>query len=239
MVRVTHPDPAPATPATADAPASSPGLIRLAGAGAILFAVGAATANVLVLDPPAWDASGAQVGTWVHDHHTALVAAVAVFPLAMIALALFVAGLLRCAHRSPEPDASTLATVGAFGVVMIGAFFGTVEIARLVLLAFDGSTSAGAGVVELAYHLEAGAFALNLAAVGIALVGVAGAAVRSDLAPSWYWPVSLVGLVCGLAAAVQAPAMVNGASGWQIGFVTFVAWLVLLVVVGTRMIRRA
>ena len=79
---------------------------------------------------------------------------------------------------------------------------------------------------------------LNMVAVAIALFGVAGAAVRMGLAPGWYKPVSIVGLLCGVAAAMQAPVVFNGTQGWQIGFVPFAAWVLLDVIVGTRMARQ-
>ena len=91
---------------------------------------------------------------------------------------------------------------------------------------------------QLAWHIETAAFMLNLVSVAIALFGVAGAAVRMGLAPRWYKPLSIVGLVCGVAAATQAPLVFNGTQGWQIGLIPFVAWVVLDVIVGTRMARQ-
>jgi hypothetical protein len=44
--------------------------------------------------------------------------------------------------------------------------------------------------------------------------------------------------VCGVAAATQAPLVFNGTQGWQIGLVPFAAWVVLDLIVGTRMARQ-
>src|SRR4029079_2261965 len=130
---------------------------------------------------------------------------------------MFGSGFWNRARRSGDETTAVLATVGLLGITMIAALFGVVETARLSLLALNGSTDLG--LFEFAWHIEAGAFMLNTVAVAIALFGVAGAAVRMGLAPRWYKPVSIVGLVCGVAAALQAPVIFNGTDGWQVGFV--------------------
>jgi len=211
---------------------------RIAGIGAITFAVLVAATNIAVPSTPAWDASGTEVANWVHDHHLVLGLTVAPFAITSVALMLFAAGLMRRARQSGDGDTSVLATVGLLGMVMLAALFGVVEVARLTLLALDGSAGGAPGLFEFAWHIEGAAFVLNAVAIGIALFGVAGATVRMGLAPSWYKPLSIAGLVCGVAAALQAPAVVNGANGWQIGFVTFLSWLLLLLIVGTRMARQ-
>jgi len=210
---------------------------RVAGVSAITFALIVGITNLVVTNTPAWDASGADVASWVHDHHTALAFTVAPFALTAVALLMFGSGFWNRARRSGDEATSVLATVGLLGIVMIAALFGLVETARLSLLALNGSSDLG--LFEFAWHLEAGAFMLNTVAIGIALFGVAGAAVRMGLAPRWYRPVSIVGLLCGIAAALQAPAVFNGTDGWQVGFVPFLAWLVLLLIVGTRMARQS
>ena len=211
---------------------------RLAGISAIGFALIVGVTNLAVPSIPAWDASGAEVASWVHKHHVALAMTVAPFAITAVALLVFGAGLWSRARRTGDETTSVLATVGVLGIVMIAALFGLVEVARLSLLALNGS-STDLGLFEFAWHIEAGAFMLNTVAIGIALFGVAGAAVRMGLAPGWYKPLSIVGLVCGVAAALQAPAVFNGTDGWQIGFVPFLAWLVLLLITGTRMAREA
>src|SRR5688500_11576424 len=65
---------------------------RIAGLGAITFAVVVAATNLVVPSVPDWDASGAEVADWVRDNHTAL--AVTVVPYAFTVVALM---------RSEEP----------------------------------------------------------------------------------------------------------------------------------------
>jgi len=202
------------------------------------FALIVGVTNVAVPSIPAWDASGAEVASWVHKNHVALAMTVAPFAITSVALVVFGAGLWNRARRTGDDTTSVLATVGVLGTVMIAALFGLVEVSRLSLLALNGS-STDPGLFEFAWHIEAGAFMLNTVAIGIALFGVAGAAVRMGLAPGWYKPLSIVGLLCGVAAALQAPMVFNGTDGWQVGLVPFVAWLLLLVIVGSRMARHA
>jgi hypothetical protein len=131
------------------------------------------------------------------------------------------------------------ATIGMLGMVLILAPFGTVMLSRLLTLALDGSANASPALFEFAWHIESAAFMLNMVTVGIALFGVTAAAVRMGFAPNWYKPVPIVGLLTGIAATLQAPAAVNGANGWQVGFLTFLAWEVLLLIIGTRMVRES
>jgi hypothetical protein len=210
---------------------------RIAGIGAITFAAVATAANLLIPDPLDFDASGTDVVSWVHEHHAALALTVMPFAIAMVALMLYAAGFWNRARRTGDETTRVFATVGMLGMLMIGALFGVVEVGRLTLLALNGS-GADPSLFQFAWHIETAAFTLNLVGVALALFGVTGAAVRMGLAPGWYKPVSIVGLLCGVAAAMQAPVVFNGTQGWQIGFVPFVAWVLLDVIVGTRMARQ-
>jgi len=210
---------------------------RVAGVGAITFAALATAANLAIPDPLDFDASGAEVVSWVHQHHVALAVTVMPYGIAIVALMVYAAGFLNRARRTGDETTGVFATLGVLGMVMIAVLFGVVEVGRLSLLALNGS-GADPSLFQLAWHIETAAFVLNLAGVSIALVGVAGAAVRMGLAPGWYKRVSIVGLLCGIAGAVQAPVVFNGTQGWQIGLVPFVAWVLLDVIVGTRMARQ-
>src|SRR3954447_10612045 len=210
---------------------------RVAGIGAITFAVVATAANLVIPDPLDFDASGADVVSWVHEHHAALGLTVMPFAIAIVALMVYGAGFWNRARRTGDETTRVFATVGLLGMIMIAALFGVVEVGRLTLLALNGS-GADPSLFQLAWHIETAAFILNLVSVAIALFGVAGAAVRMGLAPRWYKPLSIVGLVCGVAGAMQAPLVFNGTQGWQIGFVPFAAWVLLDVIVGTRMARQ-
>ena len=210
---------------------------RLAGMGAIAFAAVVAATNAVVPQPPAWDATGAEVATWVSDNHAALAASVAPFPITSLCLMLFVAGFVRRVRRSGNTDARFFSHIGALGALLIVAMFSVVVVCRLTLLAMDGSPAMTPELVELVWHIEAAAFTLNVGLIGIAVFGVGGAAARIGLAPKWYKHLSIVGLALGIIAATPSSAVVNGADGWQIGFVPFLSWLLLLVTVGVRMVR--
>jgi len=210
---------------------------RIAGIGAITFAVLATTANLVIPDALDWDAPGADVVSWVHQHHVALALTVMLYPLASVALMVYGAGFLNRARRTGDETTAVFAMVGVLGMMMIAALFGIVEVGRLSLVALNGS-GADPSLFQFAWHIETASFMLNTVSVAIALFGVAGASVRMGLVPGWFKPVSIVGLVCGVASAMQAPVVFNGTQGWQIGLVPFVAWVLLDVIVGTRMARQ-
>src|SRR3954447_6792463 len=210
---------------------------RVAGIGAITFAVVATAANLLIPDPLDFDASGADVVSWAHQHHAALALTVMLYPIASVALMVYGAGFWNRARRTGDEATVVFATVGVLGMMMIAALFGVVEVGRLSLVALNGS-GADPSLFQFAWHIETAAFMLNTVSIAIALFGVAGAAVRMGLAPGWYKPVSIVALLCGVASAMQAPIVFNGTQGWQIGLVPFVAWVLLDVIVGARMARQ-
>jgi hypothetical protein len=141
------------------------------------------------------------------------------------------------AFREENADTHVFALIGAFGAILIGAWFALVIMSQLMLLALDGSPTTTPATAELVWHLHAAAFVVNFVAIGVAAFGVAGAAVRMGLAPSWCRPLSIVALVAAVVATMQSSSAVNGGAGWQIGLVTFLSWLLLLMIVGVRMTR--
>jgi hypothetical protein len=225
------------TTATATRTQRSTDWERLAGLGGITFAVVVASANIALPNTPAWDASGAEVATFVHDHHALVALTAGGFALSAPALMFFVAGYVMRIFRSEATEARVPALVGAAGAVMIGAMFSVVVTMRLVLLAADGSANMTAPFTEFAWHLEGAAFVVNMIAVGIAMFGLAWAGARAGLVPAWFRPLSVVALGVSVLETGFGPAWVNGADGWQIGFVTFLSWLLFLLVAGTRMLR--
>ena len=211
---------------------------RVAGAAGITFAVVVGASNIALPNTPAWDASGTEVATFVHDHHTLVALTAGAFAISAPALMIFVAGYVTRMFRSERTDARVPALIGAAGALLIGALFSVVVTMRFVLLASDGSATITAPMTELAWHIEAAAFAVNLVAIGIAMFGLGWAGVRAGLLPSWFRPLSVVAFAVAVVASGLGAAWVNGADGWQIGFVTFLSWLLFLLVAGTRMVRQ-
>jgi hypothetical protein len=221
--------------ATATQTAFAPG--RFAGLGGVAFAVIVGAENIALPQPPEFDASGEEVLRWIHDHHALVATMVASFAITAVCLATFIGGFLVRAFREEHEDARVFAVIGAFGAVLIGAWFALVIISQLLLLGLDGSANATPATAELVWHLHTAAFTVNVVAIGIAVFGVAGAAVRMGLAPSWYRPLSFVALAAAMATTMQSSSAINGGSGWQIGLISFVSWLLLLAIVGVRMAR--
>src|SRR4029078_13154460 len=134
---------------------------RVAGIGAITFAVLATAANLAIPDPLDFDASGPEVVSWVHQHHAALAVTVMPFGIAIVALMVYGAGFLNRARRTGDETTGVLATLGVLGMVMIAVLFGVVEVGRLSLLALNGS-GADPSLFQLAWHIENAAFVLHL-----------------------------------------------------------------------------
>ncbi len=210
---------------------------RLAGIGGVTFAVVVAGANIALPNTPAWDASGTEVATFVHDHHALVALTAGGFAISAPALMFFVAGYLMRIFRSQATEARVPALIGAAGALLIGAMFSVVVMMRLVLLAADGSATLTAPFTEFAWHVEGAAFIVNMTAIGIAMFGLAWAGARAGLVPAWFRPLSVVALGVSVITTGLGSAWVNGADGWQIGLVTFVSWLLFLLVAGTRMLR--
>jgi hypothetical protein len=204
----------------------------------VAFAAIVGIENVAFPQPPGFDASGDAVLRWVHDHHTILAIGAGSFAITAVCLAIFIGGFVVRAFRQDDVDARVFAVVGAFGALLIGAWFALVIVGELLLLALDGSSTATPATVDLVWNLHTAAFTVNVVAIGIAVFGVAGAAVRMGLAPSWYRSVSYVALAAAVATTMQSASAINGGSGWQVGLISFVSWLVLLAIVGIRMVRQ-
>ena len=226
------------TTVTATRTTNSVGWERLAGLGGVAFAAIVAADNIALPSSPDFDASGAEVMRWVHDHHLLVATIVGSFAVTAVCLATFIGGFVARALRDESSETRVLALVGAFGATMVGAWFALVIVSQLVLVALDGSSTTTPAIAELVWHLHAAAFMINIVAIGIAVFGVGGAAVRLGLAPEWYRPLSIVALVAAVAASLQSASAVNGAPGWQVGLIPFVCWLLLLAIVGTRMVRQ-
>src|SRR5205814_298672 len=130
---------------------------------------------------PDFEPSGEEVVRWVREHHALLAWVVASFAVTAVCLATFVGGFVTRALRDDRPDVRLLAMIGAFGAMLIGAWFALVIISQLMLLALDGSAGAMPATAELIWRLHAAAFVVNIVAIGVACFGVGGAAARLGL----------------------------------------------------------
>jgi hypothetical protein len=158
------------------------------------------------------------------------------FPIEMVALFAFVAGVWASANRS---DSRWWATLGGLGAVSIASLFGVLNVIEIVLTAKAGSLASSPGVVEALWAIHAAAFGLDMAAIAVALVGLSRAAASSGLIPAWISAAALPGACCSLVAAVFAVAITNGGAWFALGLIGFVVWLVFMVAASISLLRKA
>jgi hypothetical protein len=160
------------------------------------------------------------------------------FPLGMVALSVFVAGVWLRAE-SGERAGAWWARVGVLGTAIVAAMFAAVNVADLVLVARPGGAAPSRSLVRVLWTLHNAAFALNFAAVGTALLGLAFAAVACGLAPRWVAWTSGIGAALLVVPAVFAVAVVNGGPWAGIAIAGFALWVVFVIVTSIGLWRRA
>ena len=170
-------------------------------------------------------------------HHRAVVLIpLGLFPLGMIGLLAFTAGVWNRALRN---DGRWWAHVGALGVAAIAALFALVNITEIVLAAKGPELVGSAAVVRALWATHAAAFGLVLAAQAVALVGLSQAAITDDLIPRWLGRAAVGGAACLLTAAVFTIAIAEGAPWFALGLVGFVVWGVFIATAGYALVRRS
>jgi len=202
----------------------------------VLFAVGAI---VLQGEPPAYDASVADVRQFFTDNGTRFLVGDYLAGLAFLLLFLpFVVGfrsLLGTAEGGPQ-IASRLVLVGGLATVLIG---GTATV-------FQDTLALGAGNPELQdatirAFLYANAAAIAAIGLPAALFTFAASVVIWTTAVLWRW-LAVVGVLAGVLLAVGAAFPVAGnPTGplWTIRFLSFIALLVFVVSASIGMLLRA
>jgi hypothetical protein len=227
----TAPDPEATRP-------NSRWLGRVAGTGGLAFVVLLVVQNALRSSEPGADAAPAKVVQFFTDDRAKAVIPLGLFPLGMLALSAFVAGVWLRAESSQRTGA-WWARVGVLGAAMVAALFALVNVTDLVLVARPGGAGLSHALVRVLWTLHNAAFALNLAAIGTALVGLGMAAVACGLAPRWVAWTSGIGAALLVVPAVFAVAIVNGGPWTGVAIGGFVLWVVFVVVTSIGLWRRA
>lgn len=222
-------------PATAhEAESDRPFVHILAGIGGLVFVAMIILQNAIRSSEPGFAAKPGNVVSYFAANRVAVIVPLGLYPIGMIGLLFFVAGI-----RSHATDIVKRwwADVGTFAVIVIAALFGVVNIAEIAIAA-DGSTiGASHPAIQGLWSVHAAAFGLNLVAIGIALVGLSQAALGSHLIPRWFATVALIGGACLLVASIFTVAITDGGAWLYLGFLGFIVWGVFLVIAGINLIR--
>ena len=209
---------------------------QLAGAGGLFFVVTLVVQNVLRASAPGFGASPATVSDYFAQHRAVVLVPLGLFPLGMVGLLAFTAGVWS---RSRRDDAGWWAHLGALGVAAIAALFALVNITEIVLAARGDELASSPHVIQAIWAMHAAAFGLVLAAQAVALVGLSQAAMATRLVPRWLGVAAVLGGVCLLTAAVFTVAIAEGAPWIALGLIGFVVWGIFIAVAGTALLRHS
>ncbi len=207
----------------------------LAGAGGLVFVVLLVVQNAIRSSEPAFSASPHDVATYFADHRVAAVLPLALYPLGMIGLLCFAAGIRNRVRGSVD---RWWVDVGTFAVVIVATLFALVNVSEIAITTRADALVHEPSAVEIVWALHGGAFGLNLVAIGLALVGLSRAALAQRLLPDWYGPVALAGAACLFVAAVFTVSIVDGGAWLYLGFAGFLVWGVFLVLTGLALVSR-
>ena len=208
---------------------------RLAGTGGLVFVVALVIQNALRAGGPGFGAAPEKVTTYFLHHRAAALVPLGMFPIEMLGLFAFVAGVWAIANRT---DSGWWATLGGLGAASIASLFALVNIIEIVITAKAESLASSPAVVEALWAIHAAAFGLDMAATAVALIGLSRAAASSALIPRWINAAALAGAGCSLVAATFAVAITNGGAWFALGLVGFVIWIVFMVAASISLLRR-
>jgi hypothetical protein len=208
---------------------------RLAGAGGLVFVAALVVQNALRAAAPGFGAAPGKVTAYFLHHRAAALVPLGMFPIEMLGLFAFVAGVWASANRT---ESRWWATVGGLGVVSLASLFAVVNIIEIVITAKAQTLASSPGVVESLWDVHEAAFGLDMGAIAVALVGLSLSSASSALIPGWLNAAALPAAGCSLVAAVFAVAITNGGAWFALGLVGFVTWLVFMITASTSLLRK-
>jgi hypothetical protein len=207
---------------------------RFAGIGGLVFVAALVVQNLLRAKAPGFDATPAAVSAYFLHHRAAALIPLGMFPVEMLAIFAFVAGVWASASRSEN---RWWATMGMLGAAAIAALFAIVNITEIVLTAKAENLAHSPSVVEALWAVHGAAFGLDLGAIAVALIGLSRAATASALMPPWLGAAVLPGAAFLLIASVFTVALTNGGPWLGLGLVGFLFWLVFMVATSISLLR--
>jgi hypothetical protein len=209
-------------------------LDRLAGTGGLVFAATLVADNIIRASAPGFDAAPAQVSAYFLDHRAAALVPLGLFPVGLLALFPFAAGLWARARRE---ESRWWASAGLLGAATIAALFAIVNITEIVLTAKAAQLASSPAVVQALWTLRAAAFGLDMAAIAVALIGLSRAAAAMRLIPSWLALAAWPGAACLLTAATFTVALADGGPWLAVGLAGFIVWIVFVITASVSLLR--
>jgi hypothetical protein len=213
--------------------------LRWAGAGGLVFAATIIVQNILRgASAPPNDASPATIATYFTTHLPIEWVLIALFTVGGFGLTLFAGGLWARAIEL-DPGTSAWAQVGVLGVAGIVALFSAMVACEIALLTVAGRSDPGADNLALLWVLHNALFAVLTLPIGVALLGLSQAAVRSELTHASFKAIGVVG-ACMLAFNTAVAPLVAASSSplMAVGLVGFLGWLAFVVVAAYNLVRR-
>ncbi len=210
-------------------------LDRLAGISALVFVALVVIQNALgATVVPGPSASVVDVSQFASDHRWAIYLMTVTYLVGLPALLLWSAKVAEIARSEDDPISAVWAQAGRTGVALIAVFFALVNITDIVL----ATTNAGDHTtIALLWHLHWAIFIINLAAVGVALLGLGLASVRVGIAAPWLVRTTIAGAALLFVGAAPAVAGLHGFPVIAIALPGYAAWVALLLATGIRLAR--
>jgi len=202
--------------------------------GGLVFAATLLGQNLIRASGPSFGAAPGQVVDYFLHHRAAALVPLGLFPIEMIALFAFVAGVRTKADRE---QGKWWASMGTLGAATIAALFAFVNITEIVLTAKAAELAASPTVVQALWALRAAAFGLDLAAIAVALLGLSHAAASVSLITAWLRAAAWPGAVCLLVAATFTVALTNGGPWIAVGLAGFIVWLIFVITASVSLLR--
>jgi len=211
---------------------------RMAGAGAITFAVTVLAQNLIRGgSAPGNGATTAEVLTHYADHRALTFVLVATYVVSGAGLFVFLGGAMRRLVGSARRG---WAFTGLLGGASILALFTVVVAAEQALsaVATRGQPNVG-GAIESLWMLHNSVFSVLDLSIAAALLGLSRAGIAAGITPKVFRRLAPIGSAMLVVGALAGPAIAIGDAMPLFGVagIGFLIWLIFLFATGVRMIR--
>lgn len=210
---------------------------RLAAASGLTFVALAVGQNIVrAITAPANDARSTAIVAHFVDHRGAELALAATVVAGAFALALFVGHLWSQLSRDTGRSWAYTGIIGAMGIFAIFPILVACEVALLVV---TDRPAAGVETVETLWALHNALFTVNMAALGVATLGLTLAALSSGLLPRPFRIIGPLGAALLALGALVGPQIAAGDAKPAFGLsgIGYLTWLSVVATISLRLLR--